>query len=125
MQYVLLVYSNEAEFFAQPFSEQERLRNECADWHEDLLKKDQTRGAARLLPATSATTLRKMKGKLTLVDGPFAETKEILGGVVLLECENLDEAVKLSRHFPCSSAGFCLELRPVMADAGKSQAAAR
>lgn len=123
MQYAMLVYFNEAEFLARPTGEQERLRNECADWHEALLKKGKSSGASRLLPVATATTLRETNGKLVLIDGPFAETKEMLGGFVILECENLDEAVTLARNFPSLPAGFSLEIRPVMEDGVKRKTA--
>jgi len=116
MQYAMLVYFDETEFLGLPASEQERLRNECADWHEALLKQGKSAGASRLQPVSTATTLRHSKGKLAVSDGPFAETKEVLGGFVLLECENLDEAVALARNFPSLPAGFAVEIRPVMSD---------
>lgn len=116
MQYAMLVYFDETQFLALPVPQQERLRNECADWHEALVKRGQSTGASRLQPVSTATTLRQNKGKLVVFDGPFAETKEILGGFVLLECENLDEAVALARNFPSLPAGFALEIRPVMQD---------
>ena len=116
MQYAMLVYFDETEFFGLPASEQERLRNECADWYEVLLEHGKSAGASRLQPVSTATTLRHNKGKLAVFDGPFAETKEVLGGFVLLECENLDEAVALARTFPSLPAGFTVEIRPVMSD---------
>jgi hypothetical protein len=116
MQYAMLVYFDETEFLALPAPEQDRLRNECADWHEALLKQGKRAGTSRLQPVSTATTLRKKNGKLSVFDGPFAETKEILGGFVLLECGNLDEAVALARDFPALPAGFTLEIRPAMPD---------
>lgn len=116
MQYAMLVYFDETMFLTLPFSEQERLRNQCADWHEALLKQGKSAGASRLQPVSTATTLRQSKGKLVVADGPFAETKEVLGGFVLLECDNLDKAVALARNFPSLPAGFTLEIRPVMPD---------
>src|SRR3954470_13778755 len=116
MQYAMLVYFDETQFLALPSSEQTRLRNECADWHEALLAKGKSAGASRLQPVATATTLRQNKGKLIVADGPFAETKEVLGGFALLECENLDDAVAQARRFPALPAGFTLEIRPVMPD---------
>src|SRR5882724_11209338 len=113
MQYAMLVYYHEPEFQALPEHEQERLRNACADWHDQLLKNGRSAGAMRLQPTATATTLREKNGKLVLFDGPFAETKEILGGLVTLECRDLDAAIALARDFPSLPAGFSLELRPV------------
>lgn len=114
MQYAMLVYFNEADFFALPQSEQDRLRNECADWQDRLHAAGQCGDCMRLQPAATATTLREKNGKLVLVDGPFAETKEILGGLGVLEARDLDGAIALARTFPSLPAGFSLELRPVM-----------
>ena len=114
MQYAMLVYFNEVEFTSLPTQEQVRLHNACADWHDQLVKAGHSAGAMRLQPATTATTLREQGGRLVLTDGPFAETKEILGGLVTLECRDLDEAIDLARTFPSLPAGFSLELRPVM-----------
>lgn len=116
MQYAMLVYFDETQFLSLPASEQERLRNECADWHEELVKRGKSAGASRLQPVATATTLRQKQGKLAIFDGPFAETKEILGGFVILECENLDDAVGLARNFPSLPAGFAVEIRPVLMD---------
>lgn len=114
MQYAMLVYHNEPDFLALPASEQDRLRDECADWHDRLHAAGHSAGCLRLQPTATATTLREQDGKLLLSDGPFAETKEILGGFVILECSDLDAAITLARGFPALPAGFSLELRPVM-----------
>lgn len=114
MQYVMLIYFNEPNFIALPAQEQDRLRNECADWHERLHKAGHIGNCMRLQPTTTATTLREQGGKLLVSDGPFAETKEILGGFGVLECRDLDEAIARARSFPALPAGFSVELRPVM-----------
>lgn len=118
MQYAMLVYFHEREFQALPAEEQNNLRNLCADWHEALLRSGHSRGAMRLQPTSTATTLRMENQRVALVDGPFAETKEILGGLVTLECRDLDEALALARSFPSltAAAGFAVELRPIMPD---------
>lgn len=116
MQYAMLVYFNEADFLALPQAEQDRLRNACADWHDQLNRDGHSAGCLRLQPAATATTLREKNGQLVLFDGPFAETKEILGGLVILESRDLDAAIARARTFPSLPAGFSLELRPVMPD---------
>lgn len=113
MHYAMLVYLNEAEFSAMPTMEQDRCRNACADWHEELVRTGRSSGALRLHSTGTATTLRDYEGKLVLHDGPFAETKEVLGGFVMLDCANLDEAIALARTFPTLKRGFTVELRPV------------
>ena len=114
MHYAMLVYFDEPGFHALPEAEQVRLRNACADWHAPLVAAGLSTGAMRLEPAATATTLRERNGKLVLHDGPFAETKEVLGGLVSLDCRDLDHAISLARTFPSLPAGFSLELRPVM-----------
>lgn len=116
MHYAMLVYFNEADFFALPQAEQDRLRDDCADWRVRQDAAGRCSGCMRLQPSATATTLREKQGKLVLHDGPFAETKEILGGLAVLECRDLDEAIALARTFPSLPAGFSLELRPVLPD---------
>ncbi|UBU17836.1 YciI family protein [Nonomuraea gerenzanensis] len=72
---------------------------------------------AELAPESVATTVRVRAGELILSDGPFAETKEVIVGFDLLECENLDEAIEVARAHPMARAGR-LELRP-FADSGQ------
>ena len=116
MQYAMLVYHHEADFHSLPAEEQNRLRNACADWYSQLEATGRASGAMRLQPTVTATTLREQNGKLVLSDGPFAETKEILAGLVVLECQDLDEAIAQARRFPSLPAGFSLELRPIIPD---------
>lgn len=115
MNYAMLVYYSEPDFQALPAAEQERLRQACADWQERLVESGQSTGCMRLRPTATATTLRQKDGQLMLIDGPFAETKEILGGLATLECRDLDEAIACARTFPALPAGFSVELRPVIA----------
>jgi len=63
--------------------------------------------------ADTATTVRLRNGKVETMDGPFAETKEVLGGFYLLDCDNLDDAIKYAAMIPSATHG-CVELRPVM-----------
>lgn len=64
-------------------------------------------------PTSSATTVRMKSGKLALTDGPFAETKEQLGGYHLVECRDLDEALSIAARIPTLSAGGAIEVRPL------------
>lgn len=114
MNYAMLVYYQEAEFLSLPAAEQDQLRTTCSDWHNHLVQTGRSTGCLRLEPIATATTLREKNGRLMLHDGPFAETKEILGGFVMLDCRDLDEAIALTRTFPGLPAGFSLELRPAL-----------
>ncbi len=71
------------------------------------------RGGDALHPTTTATTVRVRKGKTQTMDGPFAETKEQLGGYYVFECADLDAAIKYAAMIP-SAANGCVELRPIM-----------
>jgi hypothetical protein len=88
-------------------------------------------GGNRLHPPASATTVRVRSGKRLVTDGPFAETKEYLGGYFLIEAANLDEAISIASRIPAARMD-CVELRPVMpreqaapAQAGRASGAAR
>ncbi|MBI3897007.1 MAG: YciI family protein [Gammaproteobacteria bacterium] len=72
-------------------------------------------GANRLKPVDTATTLRVRNGKVTITDGPFAETKEQFGGYYLIEAKDLDEAIHVAAKIPGARFG-CVELRPVADD---------
>ena len=67
----------------------------------------------RLLPANTATTLRVRNGKVSSTDGPFAETKEQLGGFYMLNCDNLDDAIEMAAKIPGARSGS-IEIRPIM-----------
>jgi hypothetical protein len=71
------------------------------------------RGGERLRPAASATTVRISGGQRLLSDGPFAETKEQLGGYYIVETDDLDEAVELASKMPHLADGGCVEVRPI------------
>ncbi len=71
------------------------------------------RGGEALQPTTTATTVRVRKGKIQTLDGPFAETKEQLGGYYIFECADLDAAIKYAAMIPGAAIG-CVEIRPIM-----------
>jgi hypothetical protein len=79
---------------------------------QELMKSGALRGGSELKPSTTATTVRVRGGKVLTTDGPYAETKDQLGGYYLIDVPNLDEAVKWASKCPGSSHGSC-EVRPV------------
>ena len=108
MQYMLLIYSTE---------------NRSADGDEEIIKRygeftQEVRdggklvAADRLKPATAATTVRIRNGETLVTDGPFAETKEQLGGYYVLDGENIDEALQYAAKIPAAEIGS-IEVRPV------------
>jgi hypothetical protein len=78
-----------------------------------LIKNGQLRGGGQLHPTSAATTVRIKNGKRVLTDGPFAETKEQLGGYHLVECKDLDEAISIAARIPTLPAGGAVEVRPL------------
>jgi hypothetical protein len=93
--------------------EREAMIEECIAYHEVLRKYGQDVGGVALQCSSTAKTIRARGGKVMVTDGPYAETKEQLGGVATLRFRNMDEAVEAWRNHPCLRFGDVLELRPV------------
>ena len=113
MRYVLLIYQNEAEH-AQ--LSQEELGAELGTYlalTEEMQHNGLLLNTAAIQPIHTATTVRVREGKTVISDGPFAETKEHLRGYVLLNCQDLDEALALAARIPAANYGS-IEIRPVM-----------
>ncbi len=106
MRYLFLIYGEETQADFSP----EALAP-WAKFNEEVADKNQL--SAALQETATATTVRVRDGKLIASDGPFAETKEQLGGFYLLECENLDEAIAIAAKIPAALDGS-IEVRPVM-----------
>ncbi|HEX7863067.1 MAG TPA: YciI family protein [Verrucomicrobiae bacterium] len=121
MQYAMLVHLNENEFFALSKEEQNRVHRACTEWHENLLKAGKSIGATGLQPSATAKTLRFMNGKPNVMDGPYAETKEIIAGIEIFEFDSMDEAVNTLGTFPGLSCGTAIEIRPLV-PGGKCEA---
>ncbi|HUY76208.1 MAG TPA: YciI family protein [Ktedonobacterales bacterium] len=111
MRYVLLIYTNETQDSQMNEQEQGAIMAGYNAFGEEY--KDKILGGDALLPTSSATTVRVREGKTLSTDGPFAETKEQLGGYYLINAENLDEAMQIAAHIPGAAVGS-IEVRPVM-----------
>jgi hypothetical protein len=107
MKYLLLICGNE-----DHLNDGQRTQA-WNTYANDLAAAGKIRGGERLRPAASATTLRLSGGKRLLSDGPYAETKEQLGGFFLVEAHNIDEAVELAAKMPHLSDGGSVEIRPI------------
>lgn len=121
MQFLLLVYKDPARFEALPGPEKQRASAACDTWGQALEMTGQLRSMNRLHATTTAATIRKSPAGLLVTDGPFAETKEILAGYVLLECRDRAEALELAKSFPGLVAGISVELRPVLSGEDERQ----
>lgn len=119
MQYAMLAYHPAQSPAEMSEAEHDRLCQEGFDWCKRLEAAGKCSAIVRLQPTSTATTLREPGGRLLLTDGPFAETKEVLGGFVILEVADLAEATSLARTFPALANGGTVELRPVMVDGAK------
>ena len=113
MKYLLLIYENEASFAGIPESEQGKIFEEYMTYTKGIRKGGQYIAGEALEPVSTATTVRVKNGKTVTTDGPFAETKEQLGGYYLVEAKNLDEAITLAAGIPASRTGS-IEVRPIM-----------
>jgi hypothetical protein len=114
MQYIMMVYIDEQRWAEVPKDERNRVHEACGKWHEELVKSGQSLSAVGLQPVSTATTLRERDGKVIITDGPFAETKEVLGGYEIVECKDLDEALAIAKRFPSLPAGLTVEIRPLV-----------
>ena len=112
MQYLLLIYDQEAQFENLPEKEQMAIYQEYVKLVEELKEKKVYVGGNPLKPTRTAATVRVRKGKKMVTDGPFAETKEQLGGYFLIEAKDLDEALEVAARIPTAREGS-IEVRPV------------
>jgi len=112
MQCLLLIYSPEAHWDSVPEPEKKKVYQQYGELIADLQKDGKFLGGHELQPTTSATTVRVRNGKAAVTDGPFAETKEHLGGYFLVEAKDLDNALSIAARIPSATAGS-IEVRPV------------
>ena len=113
MQYMLLIYSNEADEPTPGTPEFDTHIQGYMALSKDVREKGIMVSGEPLETISNATTVRVRNGKAEVTDGPFAETKEQLGGYYLLECENLDEAIGYASRIPSANFGS-VEIRPIM-----------
>ena len=113
MQYLLLIYNDESKIPHPGTPDGDAYMNEYFAFTEDVKQKNLMLGSNALQPVATATTVRVRDGQTQSTDGPFAETKEQLGGYYLLDCKDLDEAIEHAARIPCARGGS-IEVRPVM-----------
>jgi hypothetical protein len=111
MRYLLLIY--EVDRTSQPSAEEAMAQNmRYAAFTQEVRDRGLFRAGEALEPTNTATTVRVRDGRALVTDGPFAETKEFLGGFYLLECRDLDEAIDLAKRIPAVERGS-IEIRPI------------
>jgi hypothetical protein len=113
MRFLCLCYHEEEKLAALTQGEMDSLVGACIGWAENLEKGGHHILTAGLQSVRSAATVRVRNGKLSTTDGPFAETKEILGGFTLIDAKDLDEALQFAAKFPTARIGS-MEVRPVL-----------
>jgi hypothetical protein len=114
MKYLCLICAEKV-MEQMPDAEASKHFEEYVEFTENIRRSGHFIGANRLKPADTATTIRVRDGKVLMTDGPFAETKEQVGGYYLIEAKDLDEAIRIAAKIPGAKRG-CVELRPVADD---------
>lgn len=111
MKYICLGYHEESKYQSIPEAEVHVLMDECFTYDDELRKNGHFAGGEALQPSGNATTLRWEDGKVVVTDGPYAETKEQIGGILILEARDLNHAIQLmSKHPGVRNGPF--EIRP-------------
>jgi hypothetical protein len=114
MQYMLMCCFDETLWAQMPDAQKDKIMQEYSAFIQGIVKSGHLRASTKLQPSSMATTLRQKHGKLITTDGPFAESKEQLGGYHLVECQDLDEAMAIAGRIPTLRVGGSIEVRPVV-----------
>jgi hypothetical protein len=117
MRYMLLIYDREADWATHPPEKQKEIMAAYRAFTAGILRSGHYRAGDQLTPVELATTVRVRDGKTVATDGPFAETREQLGGYYVVEAKNLDEALALAARIPSASMGS-IEVRPLVESPG-------
>jgi hypothetical protein len=112
MQYLLMIYQNEADYGKIDAATNKKILEEYGAFTQSIIQSGNFKGADRLQPTTTATTVRVREGKTLTTDGPFAETREQLGGYYLIEARDLDAALAIAARIPSARTGS-IEVRPI------------
>ena len=113
MKYALLIYADEKAWASVPPDEQHAIHEEYDKFANELVERGVMRGGDELADSPAATTVRVRDGQQLVTDGPFAETKEQLGGYYVIEADGLDRALEAAKRCPGAKGGT-IEVRPVM-----------
>jgi len=113
MEYLLMIYDQESNWAAMSEAEKGKMMQGYQAFTEGIRQGGQYKGGNPLQPVSTATTVRVRDGKTMTTDGPFAETREQLGGYYLVDAKDLDEAIALAARIPSAQIGS-IEVRPIM-----------
>ncbi len=113
MKYLCLIFIDEKQYDALPPSEQDACVSEHFAYDEELRENGHLIATEALQSVKTASTIRVWNGKLSVTDGPFAETKEQLGGFYLIEAYDFNEAIRVASRIPSARLG-CIEVRPIL-----------
>jgi len=112
MRYVLLLCGDESAMLAAGPDEVGQMMKAYDAFSEEMVERGVLQGGERLRPTSDATTVRVRDGEVLASDGPFAETKEQMGGYFVVECKDLDEAIEVASKIPGARHGS-IEVRPI------------
>lgn len=112
MKYLCLIYDDESKWATMPKEEGEALMGEYFAFTEGIRQSGHYIAGEALQPVQTATTVRVRNGKISTTDGPFAETKEQLGGFYMIEAKDLNDAIQVASRIPSAKVGS-IEVRPV------------
>lgn len=121
MKYMLLIYHEEQEWNQRAEAERQQIYGEYRQLIRELTSSRKYLAGDQLQPTTTATAVRERDGKEIVTDGPFAETREQLGGYFLIDAKDLDEAIGIARRIPSARSGT-IEIRPVVEATAQSTA---
>src|SRR3979490_1662779 len=113
MQYLLMIYTNEAEYAKMAAATGKKVTDEYGSFTQSIIQSGNFKAGDRLQPASTATTVRVRDGKTLTTDGPFAETRQQLGGYYLVEAKDLAAALPIAARIPGAKVGS-IEVRPIM-----------
>jgi len=112
MKFLVMIYTDDALMHALPAGKADTMMHDCFVHADELQAQGHLSDSQQLEPAATAKTIRVRNGRSSVVDGPFAETKEILGGFNVIEAADMAEAVRIASEFPWTETGS-IEIRPL------------
>ena len=113
MKYLCLIYDDETKIGSMPQDTADAFMQEYFSFTDAIRQSGHYLGGHALQPVSTATTVRVRNGRTSTTDGPFAETKEQLGGFYLIEARDLNDAIQVAARIPSARLG-CVEVRPIM-----------